>query len=334
MPYQHLTKPEREIIGRMRSNGTPVTEIAALLERSRSTIYRELHRNRSRRELYGEEWFEYHGAEAQIASERRRRERPLTRKMDDEEVRQFVNSGLEQDWSPEQISGRLASSRGECGLGRSVTFQTIYTWIWQENLLSVDSSHRLRRGGRPYRRQGPSFRGRFPLRKRIEERPKVVDLRERIGDWEGDTIHGSRGSGYIITYVDRKTGYLLASKMPRLSSQKLTDASLRLFSKLAEQQKQTITVDNGVEFSDHLRLTRLSGLEVYFARPYCSTDRATNENTNGLLRQYFPKGMDFAEVTPQKLSAAVKRINNRPRKRLNYKTPDEVFNHYSQDCRT
>lgn len=145
----------------------------------------------------------------------------------------------------------------------------------------------------------------------------------------GEPLHRAGHSGYIVTFVDRRSGFLIASKLRWLDCRRLIDASLRMFSKLNSSQKKTITVVNCVEFSDHLRLTRLSGMQVYFARPYCSTDRATNENTNGLLRQYFSRGTSFKDVTPQKLAAAVHKINNRPRKRLNYRTPEEVLNRIS-----
>jgi len=159
----------------------------------------------------------------------------------------------------------------------------------------------------------------------IARRPAVVNRRSRFGDWEGDTILGLGRLSAIVTHVERKSGYLLAAKLDACKSKEVNRASKRLFGKLPDRLRKTLTLDNGKEFSSHEELSRVTGLKIYFAKPYAAWQRGTNENTNGLLRQFFPKRTDLRNVSQHQIAHAVRLINNRPRKRLGYRTPNEVL---------
>jgi IS30 family transposase len=169
--------------------------------------------------------------------------------------------------------------------------------------------------------EGVSSRGVSP----IDQRPSIVDMRERFGDWEGDTLEGKQGSGGLATHVERKCRYLIAGKLPDKKAATMTQQSITSFRKTPRILRQTLTVDNGKEFSNFKELEKRTGLKVYFADPYAAWQRGTNENTNGLLRQYFPKGTDFRTISDKDVAIVVKKLNNRPRKCLNYQTPHEVF---------
>lgn len=313
MLYRHLTMEERETIDRMHFSGHSQVKIARELNRSAGTICRELKRN-SRRSGYT-------ARTAQQGSESRRRDRPLRKKLDDPLLDDAVRSGLAQEWSPEEISGRL---RRETPDGPQVSHQTIYRWLRRDCPHRAHFASFLRHGR--YRRRGTSNRsGPIANRTPISERPAEATLRQRLGDWEGDTMIGARHSGSIVTVVDRKSGYLLAAKMSDGRAWSLNRAAERAFRAIPAEVRHTLTVDNGSEFAGHQKLSRRLRMSIYFADPYCSNQRATNENTNGLLRQYYPKGKDFLTISHQDLAFVVARLNNRPRKRLDYQTPCEVL---------
>ena len=309
----HLTMEEREIISQMRYAGESRSTVARRLGRDKSTIGRELKRNGS-----GEH---YSAVVADNRAAMRRRDRPLVRKMDRPEVNEVVRSGLAQFWSPDQIAGRMRREHPR-KRHRRVSRQTIYHWIKHD----VDREHWqsfLRFGGkRPVKNDR---RGKLPRTVEIDKRPKVVNRRSRFGDWEGDTIVGSRHRGAVVTHVERKSGYLLAAKVKARQSEPVNRATKRLFADLPPSLRRTLTLDNGKEFAGHETMARQTGLAIYFAHPYSSRERGTNENTNGLVRQFFPKGTDFTEVSHQKVRHAVVLLNDRPRKRLGYRTPSEVL---------
>ena len=313
MSYRHLTIEDREITDRMHYSGHSQAEIARKLNRSPGTICRELQRNRGRSG--------YSARSAQQRSEQRRHDRPIKKKLDDPFLDDTVRSGLAQEWSPEEISGRL---QRETPGGPQVSHQTIYRWLRRDCPHREHFASFLRHGR--YRKRGVSKRtGPIANRTPISKRPAEVKLRERLGDWEGDTIIGAHQSGSIVTLVDRKSGYLLAARMPDGRASSLNRAAERAFRTIPMDVRQTLTVDNGSEFARHEALSRRLGMPIYFADPYCSNQRATNENTNGLLRQYYPKGTDLLIISHHNLAFVVQRLNNRPRKRLNYRTPCEVL---------
>jgi IS30 family transposase len=259
----------------------------------------------------------------------RRRERPLERKLERPELNAAVRAGLVQHWSPDQIAGRLKQEHPE-EKRLHVAPQTIYAWIARDR----DREHWesfLRRGGKT-RKSRQS--GRIPRQVRIEGRPEEANQRSRLGDFEGDTIVSRGQRSGIVTLVDRKSRYLLAAKLKDRTARRTRKKIEHLLGPLPADHRQTATFDNGKEFAEHEALAQRLEMEVFFADPYCSWQRGTNENTNRLLRQYYPKGTDFADISHHDLAHTVQAINQRPRKVLNYQTPSEVFlgSNAPKDC--
>ncbi len=315
----HLTMEERDRIAQLRYRGANQKEIARALKRSPATISRELRRNRT--------VDEYYAAQAQQRARRRRRERPITRKMDNPEINQAVRYGVTRYWSPEQIAGRLKldDATGE----GPVTARTIYNWIQRDEHREHWQSFLRRRGKRPFCRKKPAGIG-AP----IEQRPEVIEQRLRLGDFEGDTVLGPPGSGGLATLVDRKSRYTIIVKIRSKDANHVHQKIKDRLKQLHEEQRHSITFDNGTEFARCHRLERHLGMELYFAEPGCPYQRGTNENTNGLIRQYFPKGTDFRDVTHYEVREVENLLNDRPRACLGYRTPSEVFfdNSPSKNC--
>ena len=237
----------------------------------------------------------------------------------------YVEARLNRQWSPEEISHRLRIEY-PTDVSMRVSHETIYRWVYLDAGVEGGLYKNLRRRHKKRRRQKRYGTGRrFADRKCITQRPRVVETRERYGDWEGDTIEGKRSSGYIATMVERKSRFLLATKLENKKAETLTTESIRTFGSIPRKIRKTLTVDNGSEFAQFKSYEDKTGLEIYFAKPYAAWQRGANENTNGLLRQYFPKGSDFKKVTEEDVQQAVKRLNGRPRKCLNYQTPREMF---------
>ena len=227
---------------------------------------------------------------------------------------------LKEHLSPEQISGVLKKKN------QKVSSKTIYRYI-KERAPHLTMYLRSQKG--KYRRKyGTKIREHereLTKKRRIDERPAIVERRGRIGDYEGDTVLGKDKRVRIVTFVDRKTGYLIAFLLPKMNIQLLTTLTLKHFKKIPRKNKKTITFDNGIEFNDWESLEEKSKMTIYFCYPYHSWERGTNENTNGLLRQYFPKKYDFNVITEKELQHVVRKLNNRPRKRLKFKSPREMF---------
>jgi len=310
----HLTLEEREIIAHMHRAGKLQTQIAERLGRSKSTVSRELRRNRSRNG--------YWAVAAQRKAGRRRSERPWVAKMQRLEVRRYVRERLRQRWSPDQIAGR---SRSDFPHDRrqQISHQTIYTWIRTEEAAGKHWQRYLRRLGR--KRPRAENRGRLPASVSIEGRPAVVDRRSRYGDWEGDTIVGANRRGGALTLVERKSGYLLLGKVPNLRAATVRQAAARQYATTPPALRKTLTLDNGKEFAEHEELEVEAALRIYFAKPYCAWQRGTNENTNGLIRDFYPKGTDLANIPKHRFTKVQQLLNDRPRKRLGYRTPNEVL---------
>jgi IS30 family transposase len=305
----HLTSIERDRLAELHHQRVSQKEIAQALERSPSTISRELRRNRS-----GEN---YYPAQAQSQSERRRRDRPLVRKMDDPEVNESVRSGLAQDWSPEQVVGRMKTLETE----DAVSHQTIYAWIARDEDCSDWQGHLRRRGKRPCRRRKTAT----PDAARIRNRPEVIEQRLRLGDFEGDTVLGPPGTGGLATLVDRKSRLTIVVKVQSKDADHVHEKIKQRLKELDEDRRRSITFDNGTEFARCSRLEKHLGIQLYFADPGCPYQRGTNENTNGLIRQYFPKGTDFRNISHAEVRRVEILLNNRPRACLNFRTPLEVF---------
>lgn len=307
MNYTHLSQDERYQIQCLRRGGWELEAIAAGLQRAVSTVSRELRRNAT-----PEGGYDSRQAQRQ-ASARRRAASALPRI--DAQTWTVVEARLFEDWSPEQIAGE-----GEAAVSIERIYQHIATdrqrggTLWQHL--------RRRRRRRRHRCGTPRERQRF-AGKRIHERPAIVGRRGRVGDWEGDTIVG-KGTARIVTLVDRKSGWARLRKVPDGTATAVAEAVLGILHPV-RARVHTLTWDNGSEFAEH-RLMDI-GLEAqsYFAMPYSSWQRGCNENLNGLLRQYFPKGCDLGKFTDTEIQQIEDKLNRRPRKRLRYRTPEHVF---------
>ena len=208
-------------------------------------------------------------------------------------------------------------------MSHETIYQYVYAQVHQEPELRIH----LRQGQKKRRKRlsGKDKRGVIPNRTFIDERPAIVEEKSRIGDWEGDTVEGGNKKGYIATFVERKSKFLVGYTLDHKTSQGLVKKAKRAFSKIPMGYLETLTVDNGKEFANHEGLAKTTKTTMYFAHPYHSWERGLNEHTNGLLRQYFPKGMQLDNLSPQELAKVIRKINNRPRKSLGYRTPWEVF---------
>ena len=310
--YAHLAQEERYHIELMRREGVSIRRIAEGMNRSPSTVSRELRRNAGERG--------YRHKQAQGKARERLAAKPKCVRMTPEAVA-FVEARLSDGWSPEQISGRMKAE----GM-RSASHEAIYRHVWLDKAKGGGLHRFLRHSPRKRRKRygKRDFRGRIPCRVDISERPAVVEGRSRLGDWEADTAIGKGRRGALVTVVERSTRFMLAHPIRRRTKEETADALLRMLWPLSEWVL-TITYDNGREFSGHMHVAAELDCDDYFARPYRSCDRGTNENGNGLLRQYFPKAMPLHKVTPEQVQDAVDRLNDRPRKCLGYQTPREAF---------
>lgn len=304
---RHLTMEERDRIAQLKQQGASQTEMAQALRRSPSTICRELQRNGLGKE--------YLAAQAHHRALRRRRERPLIRKMEDPEIETAVRRGLSRFWSPEQIAGRLPLEAAD----QRVSARTIYTWI---------SNHKARHRWRSFLRNRGKRGPRSPRPERIgapiRNRPQVIEARSRLGDFEGDTVLGP-GHGGLATLVDRKSRYTIVVKIRSKHADHVQQKIRGRLQQLDADHRRSVTFDNGSEFAHCDRLRQHPGMELYLSEPGKPHQRGTNENTNGLIRQFYPKGTRFRNITHQHVSRVQNLLNNRPRACLGYRTPREVF---------
>ncbi len=306
---RHLTMEDRDRIAELKHRGARQNAIARALKRSPSTICRELKRNGSDGE--------YLAGQAQQHAENRRRERPILRKMDDPEIKASVCLRLKQYWSPEQIDGRLKRlASGQ----RVVSARTIYNWINSRDDPRIWRKFLRNRGKRGFRPRRPDRIGAL-----IKDRPRVIEDRSRLGDFEGDTVLGSANSGGLVTLVDRKSRYTIIAKIQSKHADHVYQRIRKRLKKLDPNLRHSVTFDNGTEFTNCKRLRRYPRIELYVADPGRPHQRGTNENTNGLIRQFYPKGTHFRRITHHHVHAVQNRLNNRPRACLDYQTPNEVF---------
>jgi IS30 family transposase len=321
MPYHHFTTEEQYVISHMVLADFSLRAIGRRIGRHHTSISREVARNRP---TYADDAVYWYDAAEYFAKERRHKAKHHRKQH--EKLINYVKEKLELDWSPEAIAGRLRVDYPDDETMR-ISPETIYRWIYRDSRNKGSLHHHLRRRHKYRRRQKRYGSGRrfIPGRVSIDLRPPIVTTRERFGDWEGDTMEGGKGSGGIATHVERKCRYLLAAKLIDKKAATMTQQSIRYFRKVPKRLRQTLTLDNGKEFTQFKELERKTGLTVYFADPYAAWQRGTNENTNGLLRQYFPKGTDFRNISEKEVAIVVKKLNNRPRKCLNYQTPYEVY---------
>ena len=313
MNYKQLTEIERYQIYAMNQAGHSQLEIALLLGRSPSTISRELCRNKG---LRG-----YRPAQAQRLSETRRRAAHKARKLTGE-VRGWIETLIRQELSPQQVVDYLKRHKR-----LSLHHETVYGLIYADKASGGDLYTHLRVASKPYRKRYGHYDRRGKIRNRIgiDERPKVVAARGRIGDWEGDTVMGKGRKSALLTLVERKTLYTVIMRLTGKRSDLLAEAAVKGMQALKSKVK-TITLDNGLEFADHEKIGKGLAAAIYFAHPYASWERGINENTNGLIRQYLPKKKSLKDLTQVEADRIERLLNHRPRKCLDYLTPYEVFN--------
>ena len=310
MNYKQLAREQRYQIYALMKEGHNQTQIAANLACHKSTISRELRRNRGLKGYrpYQADELAY---DRQCAAYRSRIAW---------ETWQEVERLLRQQWSPEQIAGRLKLEQQP-----TVSHECIYLYVYAEKRRG-GTLHRHLRSQKKQRKRYSGYlrRGQIPNRTSIDQRPQIVASKGRFGDWEADTIVGARHKGGILSAVERKSKLTRLRKLATKGAAEMKDNTIELLSPLAAKV-HTITVDNGKEFCEHELIAAGLQARIYFAHPYASWERGLNENTNGLVRQYFPKKYDFARFTNADLQRVEDLLNNRPRKTLGYRTPNEVF---------
>ncbi len=323
MAYQHLGVEEREEIQLGLWRRESIRSIAERLGRSPASISREVRRHRTPVKE------QYQPRLAELEAEASRKSRGRLLRLKNEVIREYVSKHLKLGWSPEQVAGSIEADTGE-----TISHEAIYQYVYAQ----------IHRGGngwvkpgkedlRPYLARRHKKRARKGMRKgqrifrpdgrSIDDRPRAVGQRSRIGDWEGDSIESKDHQPGLNSLVDRRSGLLLLSKL----SAKTAEATRAVVAKrLASLPSHTLTVDNGSENRAWQETEEAAHVRVYFAHPYHSWERGSNENTNGLVRRYFPKGTDFRTVSEEEIAAVEYALNTRPRKRLGYRTPLEVFN--------
>lgn len=310
MSYTQLTSAKRYQIYALMKAGQNQTQIAAIVACHKSTVCRELRRNGG--------YKGYRPRQAQWQS-RSRRFRSHPERIS-AQTWELVELLLRQQWSPEQIAGRLKLEQRP-----TVSHEWIYRYIYIDKQQGGRLYRHLRSQKKQRKRYGSAARhGQIPNRISIDERPAIVASKGRLGDWEADTIIGARHKGALLSCTERKSKLTLLRQLKTKSAFAVKRECVDLLAPCADQV-HTITVDNGKEFSDHRDIATVLQTEIYFAHPYASWERGLNENTNGLVRQYFPKKSDFAKITTAEVQRVTALLNNRPRKTLGYRTPNEVF---------
>jgi transposase, IS30 family len=308
--YRRLCAADRKVIRNMKQSGSSQESIGQAVGFSQSTISKELSRNRGARG--------YRNVQAEgFAKERQRTKKPRSRALAGE-TKDLVEERLRAKHSPDQISEKLALE------GVSVSHETIYKHVRWDKKNGGELWRELRiNGKRRYRRRSKAGRGeKIPDRTDIEERPAEVAVRERYGDWEADLIQGGSGSGFLLSLYERKSRL---GKLFKLETKGSEETAIGIITILRGLAVMTITYDNGLEFARHGFVNKLLECKSYFCKPYCSWEKGGVENYNGLVRQYFPKGMDFGGITEERLSEVEEEINNRPRNILSYQSPNDLL---------
>ena len=321
--YHHLSIEERESILFLQGAGKGIREIAAALGRSASTVSREIRRNRV------EERYLPSHAEQQY---RKRRQRCRRRKILADPAANAVVKRLflQEQWSPEQIANRLRAEGNAVQMSCSTIYRAIYAHMLEEKKLSHRERgvvRRLRHRGKARRQKNEEeTRGKLKISNTIEDRPEEATDRSAFGHWEADTVVGKRGSSCMITLTDRKSRFLLLRKVAKKNSALVRDGIVELLSQLPQDKVASITPDQGKEFARHAEVTEaLGGVPFYFPAPHSPWERGTNENTNGLIREYCPKSTNLDPIDDSYFAAFTAKLNRRPRKCLGWKTPFEVF---------
>ena len=306
----HLTQEQRYTISSLLAKNKTQSEIATIIEKDKSVVSREIKRNKDQRN--GIYRYELAHKKYQLRQKTKPKQKRFT-----EAIRTHVDDLLKEDYSPEQIVGVSKDDGIDC-----VSHERIYKYIWQDKKQGGDLYTHLRRKGRKYRKRGNRKDSRGIIRNRIsiDTRPEIVEKRERFGDLEVDLIIGKNHNQAILTINDRASGVLKMKKVESKQSEVVTDAIIELLEGW-KPYLQTITADNGKEFAGHEAVAEKLGIDYYFAHPYHSWERGSNENLNGLVRQYFTKGSDFSKLSETDIKYVEDKLNRRPRKRFNFKSP-------------
>lgn len=321
MRYTHLTPLERTDLYRMRVlDGNSIPKIAKEMNRSASTISRELKRNLSKEQIYLPDT-------AQKQAEDRRYQSKGKFESVSESTINEIKKHLEKCHSPEQLCGRM-KLEGK----KSVSHETIYQMIYANyQELGICKKHLRQKQKRRRRKGSRQKRCIIPGRIGIENRPEIADKKTEIGHWESDTVIGANHYGVVVTHVDKASKYLIAGLAKNKTMEQINQVTIGLFEDIKQVHKITMTFDNGREFCGHQKIGKTLKLDTFFARPYHSWERGLNEHTNGLIRQFFPKDTNFKTVKAEAFQEVVDLINHRPRKSLDYRTPYEVFYSISVD---
>lgn len=317
MAYIQLTYEERVTLSALKLQGLSIREIATVLGRHFSTLYRELNRNRCHI-IDGA----YRPSKAQRRTRARRRRSRRNRHYSSEYFL-LVRKLLKQKFSPEQVVGHIARFKLK---KRVISHETIYRYLWQGKATGGDLWKHLRQAGKRRRKRYKAYdsRGRLADKRHISERPASAEKRKYKGHWEIDTVHGRGSNHCIVTLLERKTGYVMIGKLPDKSTAALNKKTISLINRDPVNFK-SITADNGTEFHQYKKIESRHTVRFYFANPYHSWERGSNENVNGLIRQYLPKIKSMASATQQQCNQIATKLNQRPRKRFNYKTPEEMY---------
>ena len=311
----HLTKEQRYVISCLLAKGRRQKEIADVIGKDKSVISREIKRNKDQRSgLYKDDL-----ANRKYLS--RQKDKPKQKRFTPE-IKRYVEDLLRDDYSPEQIIGVSKEQHVDC-----VSHERIYQHIWLDKKNNGELHTHLRRKGRRYRKRGNKKDSRGIIKNRviINQRPSIVEDRTRFGDLEVDLIIGKNHKQAILTINDRASGILKMRKVKSKESEVVTNAIVEILDDWIPYI-HTITADNGKEFAGHEAVASSLDIDYYFAHPYHSWERGSNENLNGLVRQYFPKGSDFSSISDEEVIRVQEKINNRPRKRFGFKSPIFVMN--------
>lgn len=311
MSYTQLTQDQRYQIYALKQVEQTNKRIAEILGVHASTISRELKRNLGKK-----------GYRPKQANQKAQERKHGAKKRIGSETWKYVEQKIRREWSPEQVSGRLRNHHG---------IQISHEWIYQYILTDKEVGGSLYKHLRCQKRNRKRYghyekRGSLPNRRSIEERPEIVAERSRIGDWESDTIIGKGHQQAIVTIVDRKSRLLLMQKVEKRTAEKVGEATITM---LSTKACKTLTSDNGKEFANHELVAEMLKIDYFFAHPFSAWERGTNENTNGLIRQYFPKHSAFNTINQDHVITVMDKLNNRPRKCLGFRTPHEVYQSYS-----
>lgn len=312
--YSHFTTKERESLLVLVKTGKKNCEIARILGRSPSTISRELRRNAESRESYS-------AIKAEEKYRDRRKNCVRKPKLTNQRYAEKVSELLSYYWSPEQIANRLMQENNEVRVSTCTIYRALEKGILSSKLRKVlRIKGKKRCGGRK-----KSACGHLDIEYTIHDRPATVKNRKQIGHWESDTVRGAKRSGCLATHTERKSRFLVMRKIPDRTAQTFTEATITAFHLIPANKMKSFTCDHGKEFSMHKELSEKLGCKVYFADPHAPWQRGTNENCNGLIRQFFPKRTSFADVTQEDADRVAFLLNRRPRKSLGWKTPEEFF---------